>query len=450
MSPSFRSILAFDRQRPKLRSRDERCSRWHGTIAIGLYMAVFGMLPSDCSGAEQSDGTAELGRPAELLRLSGESEEARLMAIDDDDITFRIASDASKATSALRRLATCEVVRWGTRREPAKVGQVLLADGSIIVGHVTAVSRESLALTTESWGDLVVPRQVVAGVVWSLPARLVERWKLRDSLLGETKRDSLQLSNGDILTGRLVSADLSTTQDLLYALAASEIRVPADSVAAWQTPVGLDDGAPVRLILGMSDGSRLAVDEVVMSETMKVKLACGVSLILVSHIHPVADEVVCFLQPVCDDIRFMSDLAPIGHRHIPYLTTKWGWGNDRNVLGGPIAIDRGILDRGLGMHSTARLAFDLPAGFDEFQSELAVDRSAGLQGSVVYRVFTASSDSDWKEVFRSPVIRGGEKPVPVRIDLQGARRIACVVDFADAADVMDRANWLDARLVRRK
>ncbi len=419
-------------------------------IACGLLVALCWVASNNCSGADPPGGATGERRSAELLRLSGLSEEVRLLAIDDVGVTFRFARDDGQATPEVSRLPMREVVRWGTRRDPTEVDQLLLSDGSIMVGHVTDISRESLRLTTDYWGELVFPRRVVVGIVWSLPTKLVERWKLRDSLLSDAKRDHLRLNNGDILTGRLVSADLKQARNFRFALASSELSVPADSVAAWQTSVGLDKGVGARLILGMSDGSRLAADKVALSETMQVKLGCGPSLTLESHIRPVAEGLVCFLQPVSDDVRFLSDLNPLGHRHIPFLATKWDWGADRNVLGGPIAIDRGILDRGIGMHSTARLAFDMPAGFDEFQSELAIDRSAGLQGSVVYRVFTSSSGSDWQESYRSPVIRGGEQPTHVRVDVRGVRRMALVVDFADAADVMDRANWLDARLIRRQ
>jgi hypothetical protein len=39
-------------------------------------------------------------------------------------------------------------------------------------------------------------------------------------------------------------------------------------------------------------------------------------------------------------------------------------------------------------------------------------------------------------------------PVPVSVDLGGAKRLDLVVDFADRADELDRANWLNARLVK--
>ncbi len=65
------------------------------------------------------------------------------------------------------------------------------------------------------------------------------------------------------------------------------------------------------------------------------------------------------------------------------------------------------------------------------------------RGSVRYRVFV-----DSEEKFASPIVRGGGPPVPVSVDVTGAKRLDLVVDFADRADEQDHADWLDARLVR--
>ncbi|NLF10042.1 MAG: hypothetical protein GX594_18995 [Pirellulaceae bacterium] len=54
---------------------------------------------------------------------------------------------------------------------------------------------------------------------------------------------------------------------------------------------------------------------------------------------------------------------------------------------------------------------------------------------------------DGREKYAGPILRDGEPPVPVEVDLTGAKRMELVVDYADRADVLDRADWLDARIV---
>jgi len=62
---------------------------------------------------------------------------------------------------------------------------------------------------------------------------------------------------------------------------------------------------------------------------------------------------------------------------------------------------------------------------------------------VRFRVFV-----DGREKAASATIRGGDKPVPLRVDLAGAKRLDLVVDFADRGDQLDHADWLNARLIR--
>jgi hypothetical protein len=77
-----------------------------------------------------------------------------------------------------------------------------------------------------------------------------------------------------------------------------------------------------------------------------------------------------------------------------------------------------------------------------FEALAAIDQSAGRGGSVRFRVLL-----DGVEKYASPVVRGGEPPVPVSVELGGAKWLELVVDAADRTDVLDRADWLDARLI---
>ena len=63
--------------------------------------------------------------------------------------------------------------------------------------------------------------------------------------------------------------------------------------------------------------------------------------------------------------------------------------------------------------------------------------------SVVVRVF-----ADAEERYRSPIVRGGEAPLAISVDVSGAQRLSLVVDHADRGDQLDRADWLDARLIK--
>jgi hypothetical protein len=99
------------------------------------------------------------------------------------------------------------------------------------------------------------------------------------------------------------------------------------------------------------------------------------------------------------------------------------------------------------MASTSRVACDV-TGYRKFEAELAVDDAAGLRGIVIFRVLLQSAPNEWTPAYESPVVRGGEAPIPISIDLKGATRLALIVDFADRGDECDWANWLATRLIR--
>ena len=78
-----------------------------------------------------------------------------------------------------------------------------------------------------------------------------------------------------------------------------------------------------------------------------------------------------------------------------------------------------------------------------------LDEQVGASGSVVFRVFVDPGDGMWSAAYESPIMRAGDRAVPVSIDISKAERIALIVDSADRGDLQDHANWLYARLVRR-
>jgi hypothetical protein len=124
----------------------------------------------------------------------------------------------------------------------------------------------------------------------------------------------------------------------------------------------------------------------------------------------------------------------------------WPLGVDENVLGGSLRSGERLYLRGLGMHAASRVVFQLDRPYNKFQAELALDDSAGESGSVNFLVLSDAS-GEFKPIYKSPVVRGGDAPLPISIDIAGAKRIALFVEPADHGDALDRANWLDARLI---
>lgn len=94
------------------------------------------------------------------------------------------------------------------------------------------------------------------------------------------------------------------------------------------------------------------------------------------------------------------------------------------------------------MHTASRLSYALDKKYRRLDAQLAVDDAAEGGGSVRFRVFV-----DGKEVFTSQPQRGGQAPTPLELSVEGASRIDLVIDYAERGAVLDRADWLDVRVV---
>jgi hypothetical protein len=102
--------------------------------------------------------------------------------------------------------------------------------------------------------------------------------------------------------------------------------------------------------------------------------------------------------------------------------------------------------KGIGMHSASRLTYRLERKYQRFEAAIAVDDSADGRGSVTFGVYVLRGGA-WQDAYRSGIVRGGDVPLPISVDLDGAEGLTLTVDYADRGDEMDRADWLDARLV---
>jgi hypothetical protein len=144
---------------------------------------------------------------------------------------------------------------------------------------------------------------------------------------------------------------------------------------------------------------------------------------------------------------YLSDLDGADYRSVPYLSVKWPFARDRNVLGELIEVRGRRYLKGIGMHSAARLTYRLDRDYRRFESAIAIDDSAKGRGSVTFSVYVLR-DGKWGEAYKGGIVRGGEDPQPISIDLSGAKGITLTVDYADRGDELDHALWLNARLVK--
>lgn len=317
---------------------------------------------------------------------------------------------------------------------------MVLADGGLLaVNSPEGIGGDREKVMAESaFGQVAMPLDRVAGIVLELPAVPLSRDRLLDQVAkAQGVSDSLLLLNGDEVRGNVraikdqkVSID---TGAAVLEIAFARIR------AIVFNPALTRRGAPSGLYAwaGFSDGSRLLASEMSLDDkSLHVKLPGGQTL-------AATPEDLVFLQPIAGRATYLSDLPVATYKHIPFLDLSWPFHTDRNVCGGMFRAAGRLYLKGIGMHSTSRLKYALSASYRRFDAELAVDETAGERGSVRFRVFV-----DGQVKYTSPIVRGGSPPVPIQVDVSGAKQLDLVVDYADRGDELDHADWLNARLVR--
>lgn len=111
--------------------------------------------------------------------------------------------------------------------------------------------------------------------------------------------------------------------------------------------------------------------------------------------------------------------------------------------GGAISLRGRVYAKGLGVHAISRLHWNLNRGYSRFMADIGVDDSAGDLASVEFKVY-----ADGKLIYESGVMRRSSEPRTIDVEVLDARRITLEVTAADNADIQDRANWANAKVVR--
>ena len=370
-----------------------------------------------------------------------------------------------------RTMPAADLVAWGQCAEQGRAGGLVLADGGLVMADVVAADKEKLTADSESFGTLRLPLEALSGVVFRWPSGRQKRDALVDRLisplpLGEgqgvraaAESDRLLLDNGDEVTGLMTGIENDTIK---LNADVGPIEVKIDRVAALIFNPALKrrpaaKGNHLWAWVGLADGSRLLASQITLDDAALRIVADG-------QTWKTSPKRLVFLQPLGGRSVYLSDLRPAEYRQTPYLDLPWPYRADRNVTGGMLRCGGRLFLKGLGVHSAARLTYSpLPLGEGQgvragqgsgfrvqgsatagrFEADVGVDDSTAAQGSVQFRVLV-----DGSEKFASPILRGGNPPVHVSVDLTGTKKLELVVDYADRADVLDHADWLDARFVK--
>lgn len=315
-------------------------------------------------------------------------------------------------------------------RGGAPAALVMLRNGDRLRGtlrHVwpPAVERDG-AIT-------VVPPAWVAGV----------RVGARPAATAAGAKDAVELKNGDRVEGHLEGARegrlrVSTS---VGPVSIDPARIQAIVMASGDGPVAPARG--IEATLETTGGERITGEWRALTATeVHVKPAWGEEL-------AVPRERALRLSVLNGRLIFLSDVRPAEVQQTPYFESHVPSGPvppyqvDRSDGGRLLRLGGRIYARGLGVHSRSALTYTLAGSFKAFAATIGIDSEVGNGGSVLFRIA-----GDDRTLYQSPVMRGGDAPVPVTVDVSGVLLLRLEVDYADSGDVADHADWAEARLLK--
>jgi alpha-galactosidase len=138
---------------------------------------------------------------------------------------------------------------------------------------------------------------------------------------------------------------------------------------------------------------------------------------------------------------FLSDLQPtFASSSVGPVELDTSNGEAAPGDGHPLTLGATTYAKGLGVHAPADVRYDLGGKCTAFASDVGIDAEVGAHGAASFQVW-----SDAALIYDSGVLTGGMPPVPVYLDITGARELRLVVVPTDTNDYA-HADWAGARV----
>jgi hypothetical protein len=411
-----------------------RFPRWAGVLLF-----VF-LLPTPTRASESET----------LIAIEGDPSLAKLLQCKaDGSWLFEIEGKPHRWTAD-------QWIRWGAPAKTQSGPYLYLSGGSCLAvdeGFGTLeITEDRVTVDSKSLGEKIeLPLTSVEGIIFRPSPDLQQRNQIMDRFREmERTTDTVLLDNGDELQGTIHGLT-ATTGLTLQTVPGDTISVPRKNIVALVLNPALVDRPKHQdqlLLVHFADGSRVMASDWKGDEE-KLEMVSPTGQQFSAHYRKDRrDPNLIGLQSFVPQVVYLSDLEPADYRHRPYLSVHWPYQTDRNVIGTRLQSGGTLYEKGIGMHSVASLTYRLEKPYQRFDATLGIDDSAGNRGSVLFRLYVDDGSGKWQLREQSEILRGGDGTRRISIDLTGIRGLSLVVDHADRGDEMDRANWLDARLLR--
>jgi hypothetical protein len=268
----------------------------------------------------------------------------------------------------------------------------------------------------------------------------LESWRWKRAMESRS-RDKAWLTNGDEVEGILKAVERGK---IIMETSHEVADIPRDKVAviglSTELASMLKPKTPYGRVIQIN-GARLSL--------LKATSSNG----------KVVDGITLFAEPVTLPLEriqsvslnqgravYLADLKHRDYEFTSYLgSVRWPFVKDGCVENHELHVGGNVFAKGLGMHSQSRLVYDLGGKYQRFEALVGLDEKSSQQGTARIQVLI---DGKPRDLGGFAELKAFDKPLPISLDISGAKQLTLVVNFGKRGSVQNYVDWADARLIR--
>jgi hypothetical protein len=144
-----------------------------------------------------------------------------------------------------------------------------------------------------------------------------------------------------------------------------------------------------------------------------------------------------------DKLAFLSDLEPARVTQTSTEERIEQYRRDKNLDDGPIRLGGTLYAKGISLHATTELEYDLKGEFREFKAVVGIDDLVGgIDGPTILKI-----DGDGKELYSLTVTRKDkERARPLTLNIKDVQKLKITVTSGDLLDLGKHLTLADAKV----
>lgn len=391
--------------------------------------------------------SVSLADPVKLHTLTGQALQGELSRISDKGIVLEI--DGKPVETPITQVVDVEIQAVSQQQAAATYADVELTDGSLLHCSQFSFKGKAATLKLTTGQDVTVPLAVISYLLNGAEnADVRSAWT---NLVASRGRS-------DLLTVKDKQGEIQPFQGTF-----GEVSEDSDKIG-FETSSGTKTRVPFTKIHGMSffrqpDPQARPILCKVLDTSGDVFAAAdftggsgGITITTVSGAKvTVGQPLLARLDFSKGKLTYLSNLDPVKVVESSTVDRVDHYRRDRNLDNDPIRLGRETFAKGLAVHATTELTYDIGGQYKEFRCILGVD--SGVGGDTHARVVI---EGDGNKLFGAVVTRSkisvdGEtqeksNPLPVSLNVQNIKQLRIIVTPVGFLDLGDHVTLADAKV----